>query len=89
MLTLFLAFDIVCAICTVVTHMFAVVATEESEKFYNFWKGRIFGKLGRKRLEACMNLNIWLGSVFSLKRSTLLNTVSEVVNTTVTLLLLD
>ncbi len=89
MLVLFLGFDVVVAVATVIVHSFGVVAKEESERFRKYWKPRLFSKLARKQLNACIPTPINIGPFFELQRSTLLRTVSEVVNMVVTLLLAD
>lgn len=86
---LFFGFDIVTAVATAAVHSFAVVAKEESERFRRYWKSRLFGKLARKQLRACIPTGINIGPFFPLQRSTLLNTVIEAANMVVTLLLLD
>ncbi|CAL8090588.1 unnamed protein product [Orchesella dallaii] len=87
MLLVLLGFDGVTIIATLVTHNFAVVAEEESEKFKKYWTPRLVSRLQRKQGLACMPMAIQIGSFFHLKRSTLLNTINEVVNLVVTLLI--
>lgn len=89
MFLLFLGFDAVVAVATVVIHSFGVVAKEESERFRMYWKPRLFSKLAQRRLKACIPTAVRIGPFFALQRSTILNTVCEIVNMVVTLLLAD
>lgn len=89
LLFLFLGFDAVVAIATVVVHSFGVVAKEESESFRVYWKSRLFSKLAQRQLRACIPTPINIGPFFELQRSTILNTVVEVINMVLTFLLAD
>lgn len=89
MLLIFLGLDAVSAIATVVVHSFGVVAKEEGERFRMYWKTRLFSRLAKRQLNACIPIPIYVGPFFQLQRSTLLNTVNQIVNMVVTLLLAD
>lgn len=89
MVALFLSFDVVVLIATWAVNSFAVVAKEESDKFCEHWMKRILSKLQRIQLRACIPLNIEVGPFFPLQRTTLLNTLLEVVNALMTLLLMN
>ncbi len=89
MFLLFLGFDAAVAVGTFVIHGFGAVAKEESERFRKYWKLRLFSKLAKRRVKACIPTAICIGPFFVLQKSTLLNTVYQVVNMVVTLLLAD
>ncbi len=74
----FAGFDFICAGLTLGINSFAMVGSEESDKFHRYWSVRLFTTQQRKD-----------GPYFVLKRTTLLNTTSEVVKATVSLLIMD
>lgn len=88
-MALFLGFDVVVFFATWAVHNFAVIVKEESDHFRECWKKNLFSKLQRSQLRACIPLEIQIGAFFPLQRSTALNTVMEVVNALMTLLLMD
>ncbi len=89
MLVLFLGFDVVVSIATVVVTNFGVAPKTESESFREYWKPRLYSKLVRRQLNACVLTSINVGPFFELQRGTLLSHVNEVVNMVVSFLLAD
>lgn len=81
------AVDILCLANTVTLHFFALVICHDFERFYQFWKGKLLAKRYRKLLKACIPIRVKIGSFFPLKSSTILATMQEIVNMTMTLLL--
>ncbi|CAL8075466.1 unnamed protein product [Orchesella dallaii] len=82
-------FDIACVFVTAAIHSFAMMGAEEGDKFCGFWKGNLIKKIERKQFRACYPIRVEVGPYFALQRTTLLNTISEVVNGTVTLLIAE
>ncbi|CAL8090585.1 unnamed protein product [Orchesella dallaii] len=89
LLLIFGGFDLVTVFVTIAIHSFCMAGLEEFGKFEKFWRLRLFTKLQRRQFRACMPLKIGIGCFFNLKRRTLLNTISEVVKQTTTLLIAD
>ncbi|CAL8147036.1 unnamed protein product [Orchesella dallaii] len=89
LLLVFGGFDVICAFVTGTIHKFTMISTEEGKKFTEFWKGRLFGKRERKEFRAFYPTRIMIGQYFPLQRSTLLQTIDQVVDGTVTLLLAE
>ncbi|CAL8075479.1 unnamed protein product [Orchesella dallaii] len=68
-------------------HSFAMMGAEEGDKFCGVWKGNLIKKIEWKQFRACYPIRV--EGYFALQRTTSLNTVSEVVNGTVTLLIAE
>lgn len=82
-------FDVICVGLTVGINSFAIFSSEESDKFHRYWRVRLFTRQQRKDFQACMPIKIEIGPYFVLERTTLLNTTSEIVKATVSLLIMD
>lgn len=85
----FAGFDVICAGLNVGINSFALVSSEESDKFYWYWRLRLFTRQQRKVFQACMPITFEIGPYFVLNRTTLLNTKSEIVKATVSFLIMD
>ncbi|CAL8075463.1 unnamed protein product [Orchesella dallaii] len=89
LLLVFAGFDIVCVLVTAAIHSYAMMGAEEGDKFCGFWKANLFKNVERKQFRACYPIRVEVGPYFVLQRTTLLNTISEVVNGTVTLMIAE
>lgn len=85
----FAGFDVICAGLTVGIHSFAMISSEEGEKFHKLWKFRLVTKRLRKDLQACMPITVEVGPFFTLQRTTLLTTTSQIVDAIVNLLIME
>lgn len=84
----FAAFDIGTLIVTVGLHGFTMISSEECERFLKFWQVRLFGSVNRKWFKACRHIAVKIGPFFFMQRTTLLNTVLEILNLIVSLLMM-
>ncbi len=87
--TCFAGLDLICAALSLGIYSFAMISSEESNKFHLYWSKRLFTKLHRSNLKACVPITLEVGPYFVLKRVTLLNTTLQIVSATVTLLIMD
>lgn len=79
--------DIGILVITVVFHAYSLVICKDFKKFYLFWKVELKGKRSYMILRSCNRPKVKLGSFCELKSSTILSTIMQIVDMTVTLLL--
>lgn len=89
LVTCFAGLDVITWSLCVGLHSFAMVINEDGIKFRKFWKSRLIKRRDRKELCACMPIICKIGPFFALKRTTLLRTMSEIVNAIVNILIVD
>lgn len=88
LLASFVAFDIVVLILTAAIHTVAMMSVEGSYRFHQSWKRRLSTKLEKKEYRACIQIRINIGPFFAIKRRTLFKTLEQIVNQTVTILMI-
>ncbi len=81
-------FDIAVLVITVGLYGFAMAGPEEYDKFLLYWKRRLMRKVERKQLTSCVPIAVQIGIFFEMQRTTLLNALNQIVNFTVSLLIL-
>ncbi len=81
-------FDIATLVITIGLYGFSMAGPEEYDKFLVYWKRRLIKKLERKQLTGCVPITVHVGIFFEMKRTTLLNALDQIVNFTVSLLIL-
>ncbi len=87
MLVLLFSIDVIVFGNTVMVHSYALVIREDFEKFYQAWKSKLKGKQSRMILRSCVPIRVKIGSLFNMGPCTILNTIMQIVDLTVTLLL--
>lgn len=84
-------FDVASLVVTVGLYAYTMASSEECDKFNKYWSDRCWKmkKVERKQLFGCPPIRVEIGIFFIMKRTTLLKALDQVVNATVTLLLLE